>query len=130
MPWNDIKNKALQSVNQVAQKADRVAQIANLHRTLQQLRQSRTAIIEQLGEHVYQTREQLIDTPESWTALLIQIQSLDDQIQQAHVQIDGLTHSEGSTASPQVCLHCQKTIETLTKFCPHCGNPLLQSSLP
>ncbi len=118
--WDNIKTRAINSVNQAAQKADRMAQVAALRKQIQQTQQERQSAIVQLGATVYASYNDTEEWPAEWRTFCEQIRACDGRVNTLGQSIDQLVQGSNEATCPQ----CQNPIASPAKFCPHCGAAL------
>ncbi len=121
--WDTIKNRALSSINNAAQKADRMTQIAGLRKQIQQMQQERQDAIVQLGTAVYESATVSEAWPPEWQPFSETIRHCDDQIAALTQNIEQLLQ-DNPESTQAACPQCHSSVSGAIKFCPQCGSSL------
>ncbi len=79
MTWANIKSKALHTLNHATQEADRFAKINQEKRTLQTTQQTMHALFTEIGQSIYQARQDLPNVSPAILDLFTQLESLEKQ---------------------------------------------------
>lgn len=132
MAWNDIKNKALKSLNHAAQETDRLAKLSKERATYQQGLQHQRELFTTLGQLVYQglaLNETAWPLSSDMQTLIDQLRTSDAQLQASQQRIEQFSTAKPAgppaavSAETKFCGHCGETLSIAAKFCPLCGTP-------